>query len=129
MRRETRSTADGCFSSRSSERPLCTRRWSPYRILFTERLERALARTERRTTKVAVLFVDLDDFKEVNDSLGHEAGDRVLVAAAHRVRGCLRPTDTAARLGGDEFTVLLEDIEDARGAVRVARRILGELRA
>ena len=101
----------------------------PNRSFFTERFEEALARSERMGSKVAVLFVDLDDFKEVNDSMGHETGDRVLVAVAHRVRGCLRPTDTAARLGGDEFTVLLEDIEDARGAVRVAKRILGELRA
>jgi diguanylate cyclase len=101
----------------------------PNRSFFTERFEQALARSERMGSKVAVLFVDLDDFKEVNDSLGHETGDGVLVAVAHRVRGCLRPTDTAARLGGDEFTVLLEDIEDAREAVRVAKRILGELRA
>jgi diguanylate cyclase (GGDEF)-like protein len=72
--------------------------------------------------------VDLDDFKEVNDSLGHETGDRLLVAVAHRIRACLRPTDTAARLGGDEFTVLLEDVEDVQGAVGVAERILEELR-
>jgi diguanylate cyclase len=99
----------------------------PNRTLFMDRLERALARTERRTTKVAVLFVDLDDFKEVNDSFGHEAGDRVLVAVAHRLRGCLRPADTAARMGGDEFVVLVEDVEDALGAARLAERILDEL--
>jgi len=100
----------------------------PNRSLFTDRFEQALARSERQRNKVAVLFVDLDDFKEINDSLGHEMGDRVLVAVAHRLRGCLRPTDTAARLGGDEFVVLLEDVEDARGAVRLAERILAELR-
>jgi diguanylate cyclase (GGDEF)-like protein len=99
----------------------------PNRTLFTDRLEQALARSERQGGKVAVMFVDLDDFKEVNDSLGHEAGDRVLVAKAKRLRVCLRPADTAARLGGDEFTVLLEDVEDAQGAVRVAERILEEL--
>jgi diguanylate cyclase (GGDEF)-like protein len=100
----------------------------PNRTLFTERLERALARTERRITKVAVLFVDLDDFKEVNDSLGHEAGDRVLVAVSHRLRGCLRPTDTVARMGGDEFVVLMEEVKDVLGAARLAERILNELR-
>jgi diguanylate cyclase len=102
----------------------------PNRALFMDRLERALAHTKRRnSSKVAVLFVDLDDFKEVNDSYGHEAGDRVLVAVAHRLRGCLRPTDTAARMGGDEFIVLLEEVEDAQGAVCLAERILKELRA
>jgi diguanylate cyclase (GGDEF)-like protein len=103
----------------------------PNRALFMDRLEQALARTQRQTSsKVAVLFVDLDDFKEVNDSFGHEAGDRVLVAVAHRLRGCLRPTDTAARMGGDEFVVLLEEeVEDAQGAVRLAERIFKELRA
>jgi diguanylate cyclase (GGDEF)-like protein len=100
----------------------------PNRTLFTDRFEQALARSERRGGKVAVMFVDLDDFKEVNDSLGHEAGDRVLVAVAERLQACLRSSDTAARLGGDEFTVLLEDVEDVQEAVRVAERILEELR-
>jgi diguanylate cyclase len=101
----------------------------PNRSLFMDRFEQALARGERQGNKIAVMFVDLDDFKEVNDSLGHETGDRVLVAVAHCLRACLKPTDTAARLGGDEFTVLMEDVEDVRGAVRVAERILEELRA
>ncbi len=100
----------------------------PNRTLFMDRFEQALVRSERQGGKVAVMFVDLDDFKEVNDSLGHETGDRVLVAVAKRLQACLRPSDTAARLGGDEFTVLLEDVEDAQGAVRVAERILEELR-
>jgi len=77
---------------------------------------------------VALLFVDLDDFKEVNDSSGHQAGDRVLVAVAKRLRTCIRPSDTVARLGGDEFAVLLEDLQDAGGAVRVAECILEQLR-
>lgn len=72
----------------------------PNRTLFTDRFEQALARSERQGGKVAVMFVDLDDFKEVNDSLGHEVGDRVLVAVAKRLQTCLRPSDTAARLGG-----------------------------
>jgi diguanylate cyclase (GGDEF)-like protein len=100
----------------------------PNRTLFTDRFEQALARSDRQGGKDAVMFVDLDDFKEVNDSLGHEAGDRVLVAVAKRLQTCLRPSDTVARMGGDEFTVLLEDVEDAQGAVRVAERILEELR-
>jgi diguanylate cyclase (GGDEF)-like protein len=100
----------------------------PNRSLFTERFEQALARSVRQGSKVALLFVDLDDFKEVNDSSGHQAGDRVLVAVAKRLRTCIRPSDTAARLGGDEFAVLLEDLEDAGGAVQVAERILEELR-
>jgi diguanylate cyclase (GGDEF)-like protein len=100
----------------------------PNRTLFTDRFEQALARSDRQGGKDAVMFVDLDDFKEVNDSLGHEAGDRVLVAVAKRLQTCIRPSDTVARMGGDEFTVLLEDVEDAQGAVRVAERILEELR-
>ena len=81
----------------------------PNRALFTNRLEQALARKQRQGDKVEVLFIDLDDFKEINDSLGHERGDRVLVAVAHRLGACLRPADTAVPLGGDEFTVLLKD--------------------
>jgi diguanylate cyclase (GGDEF)-like protein len=101
----------------------------PNRSLFTDRFDAALSRSARRGSNVAILFVDLDDFKRVNDSWGHEAGDRVLVAVARRLRACLRPSDTAARMGGDEFAILLEDLEDCGGAVRVAKRILEELRA
>jgi PAS domain S-box-containing protein len=85
------------------------------RTLFAERVEHTLARSGR--DDLAVLFIDLDDFKHVNDSLGHAAGDQLLVAAARRLQGCLRPTDTAARLGGDEFAVLLERVTDADAAV------------
>jgi diguanylate cyclase (GGDEF)-like protein len=84
----------------------------PNRALFEDHLEQALARKPRHGDNVAVLFVDLDDFKEINDSFGHQTGDKVLVVVAHRLRACLRPADTPARLGGDEFTVLLEDVED-----------------
>ncbi len=75
----------------------------------------------------AILFLDLDRFKNVNDSLGHEVGDRLLQAVARRLQNCLRPGDTAARLGGDEFTVLIEDIHEVRGATQVAERIAQEL--
>ncbi|MFN8637255.1 MAG: EAL domain-containing protein [Chloroflexota bacterium] len=95
----------------------------PNRALFLDRLERALARADRYRRSIAVLFLDLDNFKVVNDSLGHEIGDRLLAAVAERLRACLRDEDTAARLGGDEMAVLLEDILDEQGAVEVAARI------
>jgi diguanylate cyclase (GGDEF)-like protein/PAS domain S-box-containing protein len=98
------------------------------RVLFVDRVEHALARTERLGGKVAVLFLDLDDFKYVNDSLGHEAGDKLLVGVADRLRGCLRPEDTLARLGGDEFVALLEDIEGEPEVLRFAGRTEERLR-
>jgi diguanylate cyclase (GGDEF)-like protein/PAS domain S-box-containing protein len=90
------------------------------RSLFRERVEHALDR--RRLVSTAVLFIDLDNFKTINDSLGHAAGDHILVETAHRVRSTLRAEDTAARLGGDEFAVLMEDA-DVTAAARVAERI------
>jgi len=96
----------------------------PNRQLFLDRLEQALARTERRRgSGIAVLFMDLDGFKVINDSLGHDTGDRLLVEVAKRLKRCLRLEDTLARFGGDEFTVLLEEIEGADAALRVAQRI------
>ena len=101
----------------------------PNRSLLMDRLTHAFSRAERREgAKVAVLFFDLDDFKYVNDTLGHGAGDRLLAAAAGRLEGCVRPGDTVARLGGDEFAVLLEDAEGTGEAVRVAERAVGALR-
>ena len=98
----------------------------PNRVLFTDRLRQALTRARRRDGEVAVLFMDLDNFKVVNDSLGHKAGDRLLVAASKRISTLLRPEDTVARIGGDEFVFLLEDT-GAQGALRVAERILKRL--
>jgi diguanylate cyclase (GGDEF)-like protein/PAS domain S-box-containing protein len=96
----------------------------PNRLLLLDRLGHALARTEREGRgQVAVLFMDLDRFKVINDSLGHEAGDRLLVAVAERLKGCMRPEDTLARFSGDEFVVLVEDVESPEQAIRVAERI------
>jgi diguanylate cyclase (GGDEF)-like protein/PAS domain S-box-containing protein len=95
----------------------------PNRALFLDRLERALARADRYRRSIAVMFLDLDNFKVVNDSLGHEVGDQLLVAVAGRLGECLRDEDTAARLGGDELAVLLEDVVDEQGVIEVARRI------
>ncbi len=99
----------------------------PNRALFSDRVKHALDRAGRTRASLAVLFLDLDDFKTINDSLGHGAGDDVLRATAQRVRAGLREGDTAARLGGDEFAVLLEDA-DATEAMTVAQRILTSLR-
>jgi len=96
----------------------------PNRALFAERLEHAVLRTQRHDASVAILFLDLDNFKVVNDSLGHDAGDALLVAVAHRLRHLVRVGDTVARLGGDEFTVLMEDMESPAEAVAVAHRIV-----
>ena len=101
----------------------------PNRHLFMDRLGQTLNRTRRRPrSKVAVLFMDLDNFKVVNDSLGHELGDKLLVAVVERLRSSLRPEDTLARLGGDEFTVLIEDVRSPENVVRVAERIVEDLR-
>lgn len=114
----------------------------PNRAMFMNRLEHAVEHSKRRDPDspdtgeadgtptpnlFAVLFLDLDRFKVINDSLGHALGDQFLIAIARRLEACLRPTDTAARLGGDEFTILLEDVRDTSDVIRVVERIQAEL--
>jgi diguanylate cyclase (GGDEF)-like protein len=95
---------------------------------FDDQLARAIARVQRHPERsFAVMYLDLDRFKTVNDSLGHKAGDELLVEVARRMKAMLRPTDTLARLGGDEFAILLEDMERARAAASLAERLQKEL--
>ena len=98
------------------------------KALFQDRLDHALARLERSGAHLAVLFIDLDNFKTVNDSLGHGEGDDLLKRVAGTLAGCLRPADTAARLGGDEFAVLIEDVRSHDVVIDVAQRLLESLR-
>ena len=95
----------------------------PNRRLFLDRAEQALLRARRAGGAAAVIIIDLDDFKEVNDTLGHHAGDELLVCVARRLRRALRESDTVARLGGDEFAVVLPDVTDAGAAARVAAEL------
>ena len=99
----------------------------PNRTVFVDRLEQAVARLERRSGLVAVLFVDLDRFKVINDSLGHETGDGLLLAVAHRLRETVRTADTVARLGGDEFVILIDDATGTRDVVAVGERVAAAL--
>jgi diguanylate cyclase (GGDEF)-like protein len=101
----------------------------PNRALFADRLQQALARAERYQEPLAVMFLDLDNFKIVNDSIGHEAGDQLLIAVAERLRGCVRPQDTVARFGGDEMAILVEGFEDRTEVIGFAERIAEALRA
>jgi diguanylate cyclase (GGDEF)-like protein len=98
------------------------------RVLFRDRVEHAVERSRRSGARIAVLFIDLDDFKTLNDNHGHARGDEVLTVVASRLLGVLRPADTAARHGGDEFAVLLEDVADEADALAVATRIADSFR-
>ncbi len=101
----------------------------PNRMLFDERLSLALAHTHRYGEILAVVFLDLDNFKTINDTLGHAVGDRLLQIVAERLRGCLRPEDVLARWGGDEFTLLLSPIGNAEDTAKIATKILDTLNA
>lgn len=95
----------------------------PNRVLLRDRIEQALSRASRMKTKIGVLFIDLDNFKAINDSLGHRIGDELLTQAATRLRSCVREENTVARLGGDEFVILIEHLSSEVEAVHVAERI------
>jgi diguanylate cyclase (GGDEF)-like protein len=90
-------------------------------------LEQAVQRARRRNAKLAVVFLDLDGFKQINDRFGHDAGDRLLIEVAQRLRASLRASDPVARLGGDEFFVVLEDLGEVAPAERVAQKLLASL--
>ncbi|MEH6459545.1 diguanylate cyclase domain-containing protein [Chitinimonas sp. JJ19] len=99
----------------------------PNRFLFTEHVEQALRQRARNKRQLALMFIDLDDFKQVNDTLGHDAGDEMLKIVAKRLLSCVRNTDTVSRQGGDEFMVLLANLVDAHDAVTVAEKMLAAL--
>jgi diguanylate cyclase (GGDEF)-like protein len=99
----------------------------PNRLLFSDRLKQAIQRAERSKRPLAVIFIDLDRFKNINDTLGHDVGDLVLLEAAHRLEHSLRKSDTIARLGGDEFVVILEEFESQESVAQIARKIIQEL--
>ncbi|GAA2724247.1 putative bifunctional diguanylate cyclase/phosphodiesterase [Cellulomonas aerilata] len=122
--RDTARHAQDELAHRATHDPLTD---LPTRWMFFEHVSHALAGLARRPGQVGLLFLDLDGLKQVNDTFGHLAGDRLLTTAAERVRAALRPTDILARLGGDEFVVLLENLHEPADAERVAQRILDEL--
>jgi diguanylate cyclase (GGDEF)-like protein/PAS domain S-box-containing protein len=100
----------------------------PNRLLLNDRLNQAIARAGRKLTSLAIIFLDLDNFKRINDSLGHPTGDQLLKSVAERLEGCVRAPDTVSRQGGDEFVLLLQDVQRAEDAAITARRILRALR-
>jgi diguanylate cyclase (GGDEF)-like protein/PAS domain S-box-containing protein len=96
----------------------------PNRSLFRDRLQQAMRKGRRDSHSLALLFIDLDRFKGVNDTLGHVSGDQLLIEAARRITTCVRNSDTVARLGGDEFTVVLQGLEDRQAVERVVRDVI-----
>lgn len=101
----------------------------PNRVSFSENLKLAIATARRRNAKIAVMFIDLDQFKTINDSLGHDAGDQLIMHVAQRLKVCLRDEDTLNRFGGDEFVAILQDVSELGGIGQVAERMLNCLRA
>jgi len=99
----------------------------PNRLLFNDRLTKSIEKSKRHSTKMALLFIDLDHFKEINDSLGHDIGDEVLIKITQRLNKVIRKEDTLARLGGDEFTVILEDLSQGQNASLIAQKIIKSL--
>ncbi len=101
----------------------------PNRRMFHDRLEHDITKSRRDGSRIAILFIDLDHFKEINDTLGHHQGDILLVDAARRIRSCVRESDTVARLGGDEFTVILSELDEVRAVDSIAQKIIHALQA
>jgi len=99
----------------------------PNRVLFQERLRSALLQAKRTSTRVALMFLDLDKFKDINDTLGHHIGDLLLKAVAKRLQRCVRESDTVARLGGDEFAIILTNLDGAAGATTVAEAVIASI--
>ena len=97
--------------------------------MLRDRLEQDIRKCKHDGLQLAILFIDLDHFKEVNDTLGHDSGDLLLIEAADRIRHCVRDSDTVARMGGDEFTVVLSELSGAERLERILQKILGALSA
>ncbi len=96
----------------------------PNRVLFEDRLKQAIKKAARSFRKIAVFFIDLDNFKKINDSMGHDIGDKVLVQVATRLQNCIRKSDTLARLGGDEFIIIIDEVKDEDFAIHLAQKLL-----
>jgi len=99
----------------------------PNRLLFNDRLRKSIEKSKRNKSKMALLFIDLDHFKEINDSLGHDAGDEILINVTQRLSKIIRKEDTLSRLGGDEFTVIVENLEQGQNASLLAQKIISQL--